>query len=94
MKEKNDTKSKLKRIYDGMVYHMRELSEFMTEHIRDDDPYLETKEGLEIKKISLNLTMTHLTGLLKLGAFSNLVPKENDTPNIMEEMLKDMIDED
>lgn len=94
MKEKNNTKSELKRIFDGMVYHMKELSEFMTTHLRDDDPYFETKEGTDMKKVCMNLTMTHLTGLLKLGAFSDLVPKENDKPNVMEEMLKNMIDED
>lgn len=83
--EKNKTKQELNKIWDGLMWHCKELSGFMAEHL--DDPWLNnSKLGRSMKRKALDITLAHCTGMLEMRLpEKEEEPEENEDKDDSEE---------
>lgn len=76
-----------------MNYHMSELSKFMVE--KSDDEYFETEEGKNIRMLSAQLTLAHVTGMIKFmkpDDREEIDKRTGGSASDMEDLLKSMLD--
>ena len=66
--EMKATREEMRRIWRGLAYHCNELMTFMTEH--GSDKWFETDEGKEMMNYAMKLTLSHISGLLKIDGDS------------------------
>ena len=81
--EVNNTKKDFRRIWDGLAYHMHEMSKFMVEH--KDDPYFETEEGKAFEDLALNITKSHVIGCIRFMTMDLKETIENGLKHGIEE---------
>lgn len=77
--KENKTKQELNKIWEGLMWHCKELSGFMAEHL--DDPWLNnSKLGRSMKRRALDITLAHCTGMLEMR-----LPEKEEEPEEDEE---------
>ena len=86
--ENNETKSRVKAMMEGMIYHCKEMSRFMAEHM--DDPYFDTPEGKKIRESMTGICMHHALGLMCIMlSDESKAKKKDDTDDSFEQLLRD-----
>ena len=98
---KETTVSELNRLWQGLQYHIGELSSFMLKH--RDDPFFQTENGKMIRTYSAEFCRNHMMGSMILSTEVIREAKEpktnnedesneNTTPGLdIEKMLADII---
>ena len=83
----NETKKEIKRMFDGMLFHCMDMTEYMRKH--NDDPYFKTEEGKKIMNLCMKICLYHSMGCM---AFITEDHEEDEEPKSLEDILKGMID--
>jgi len=93
-KIEKDTRAKLKKIMDGMLYHCMDLANFMAETVQD--PYFETEEGKRMKRHAMKICAEHSMACIEFMMAKELENNSSDEdgdkkPIDIEQILKDML---
>ena len=78
-------RDEMRRIWRGLTYHCSELSAFMAEHGEDD--YFRTDEGKKMMNYATELTLSHISGLMKIDGESFGI-KVDSLINAFDDLLK------
>lgn len=85
----NETKKEVKKMFDGMLYHCMEMTNFMSDHKNDE--YFETEEGKKIMGFIMKICLYHSLGCMMFMASDLYEEKEKPKINF-EDILKGAID--
>ena len=89
----NGTKKQIKRMFDGMLYHCMEITDFMSDH--RDDEYFDTEEGKKIRGLLMKICLYHSMGMVQFLADEFSEKKEEVLPTMnLEDILKRSINGD
>lgn len=87
MRPKETTEKKLENIWASLIYHCRDLSEFLVDNA--DDPFFETELGKELRALSAKLLLAHTTGLIVFETEKNKSSFQGED-FIPKDVLKDL----
>ena len=86
----NETKKEVKRMFEGMLYHCMEMTNFMGEHRTDE--YFTTTEGKKLMDLAAKICLYHSMGCLTFMADDIKEKITRKTPMDLEDILKSTID--
>lgn len=86
----NETRKEIKRMFDGMLYHCMEMTNFMSEH--RDDEYFDTEEGRKFKELIAKICLYHSMGCLAFMADEIKEKMTRESPIDLEDILRSTID--
>ena len=81
----NEMKKKVKRIFEGLLYHCMEMSDFMSKNMTN--PYFQTEEGKRLMRSMIGICTNHVSGLTEFMRIDEEEKKEDDCIDI-EKFLK------
>ena len=86
-----ETRTKVKRMIEGMLYHCSEMSEFLGSHVADE--YFETEEGRKMRRYMVGIMTNHVLALTEfmLDGTKNSGEIEKIPKFDFEQMLKDKL---
>lgn len=89
----NETKKEIKKMFDGMLYHCMEMTNFISDHKNDE--YFETEEGKKIMGFIMKICLYHSMGCLMFMTSEGRIDKvtRDLKPMNFEDFLKNAIDD-
>ena len=88
MSKNDETRKQVKKMFEGMLYHCMDMTNFMADHVTD--PYFETEEGKRIQSCMIKVCGSHALGLMEFIFDKNDKSGDEGDGNLndIEEMLK------
>ena len=91
MKEKKSTRERLEKMIEGLVYHCRDMTDFMSETV--NDPYFDTEEGKKMRRYMVGILTNHVMALTEFMT-SDMIEKKGNVESeeskfSLEDFLKD-----